>query len=160
MPFIKRQQAGNGHLLSFGRCQEAQSRRLLRSALGHTIRTPIKFALTDLGNSCFSKEHVSDFIQTCEYKAPEVLLGAGYNAILSCDGSSGLALPPLVTLQTGEEWLRRPPEASSHFLYKPQETSSGPLSRMPCPSSVCLQQCPPNGACWAPESFWPQMNTH
>ncbi|CAE8614047.1 unnamed protein product [Polarella glacialis] len=37
------------------------------------------FALADLGNSCFADAHVSDFIQTCEYKAPEVLLGAGYD---------------------------------------------------------------------------------
>jgi len=36
------------------------------------------FALADLGNSCFADAKVSDYIQTCEYKAPEVLLGAGY----------------------------------------------------------------------------------
>lgn len=41
---------------------------------------PASFGLVDLGNSCFVDSHVSDFIQTCEYKAPEVLLGAGYDS--------------------------------------------------------------------------------
>lgn len=38
----------------------------------------VTFVLADLGNSCFADRQVSNCISTCEYKAPEVLLGAGY----------------------------------------------------------------------------------
>lgn len=37
------------------------------------------FGIADFGNSCFVDKHLSDYIQTCEYKSPEVLLGAGYD---------------------------------------------------------------------------------
>lgn len=37
------------------------------------------FCIVDFGNGCFADAHVSDYIQTCQYKSPEVLLGAGYD---------------------------------------------------------------------------------
>eukprot|EP00927_Polykrikos_kofoidii_P062921 TRINITY_DN57726_c0_g1_i1.p1 TRINITY_DN57726_c0_g1~~TRINITY_DN57726_c0_g1_i1.p1 ORF type:complete len:809 (+),score=117.27 TRINITY_DN57726_c0_g1_i1:72-2429(+) len=39
-----------------------------------------RFTVGDLGNGCLASRPVSDFISTCEYKSPEVLLGAGYDA--------------------------------------------------------------------------------
>lgn len=39
----------------------------------------LRFCIADLGNSCFADRQVSEVIQTCEYRAPEVLLGAGYD---------------------------------------------------------------------------------
>ncbi|XP_051864424.1 SRSF protein kinase 3-like [Drosophila albomicans] len=39
----------------------------------------LQIAIADLGNSCFVNRHVSEDIQTREYRAIEVILGAGYD---------------------------------------------------------------------------------
>ncbi|KAH8267048.1 hypothetical protein KR044_009782, partial [Drosophila immigrans] len=39
----------------------------------------LQIAIADLGNSCFTNAHLSEDIQTCEYRAIEVILGAGYD---------------------------------------------------------------------------------
>lgn len=64
---------------SLGGCARWQ-RAVTRDLLFSEARPgpPPSFGLVDLGNSCFVDRHTSDFIQTCEYKAPEILLGAGY----------------------------------------------------------------------------------
>lgn len=61
-------------------CSESVRRRHPRARADAVLSNgDLSFCIADLGNSCFADRHVSDFIQTCEYKSPEVLLGAGYN---------------------------------------------------------------------------------
>ncbi|KAH8244818.1 hypothetical protein KR032_000877 [Drosophila birchii] len=40
---------------------------------------PVKVKIADMGNACWFNHHFTDDIQTREYRAPEVILGAGYN---------------------------------------------------------------------------------
>ncbi|KAH8360675.1 protein kinase dsk1-like [Drosophila serrata] len=40
---------------------------------------PVKVKIADMGNACWFDHHFTDDIQTREYRAPEVILGAGYN---------------------------------------------------------------------------------
>ncbi|XP_017030848.1 SRSF protein kinase 3 [Drosophila kikkawai] len=40
---------------------------------------PLKVKIADMGNACWFNHHFTDDIQTREYRAPEVILGAGYN---------------------------------------------------------------------------------
>mmetsp|Transcript_3914 Transcript_3914/g.9994 ORF Transcript_3914/g.9994 Transcript_3914/m.9994 type:complete len:458 (+) Transcript_3914:139-1512(+) len=67
---------------SCARWRRSLAYRTLRVAqtngFGSDGGAPVHFGLADLGNGCFADKQVSDFIQTCEYRAPEVLLGAGY----------------------------------------------------------------------------------
>lgn len=55
-----------------------EATKALRAAEEIGLRA--RFVVADLGNGCFASKHVSDSIQTCEYKAPEVLLGASYDS--------------------------------------------------------------------------------
>ncbi|KAH8244711.1 hypothetical protein KR038_000396, partial [Drosophila bunnanda] len=40
---------------------------------------PLKVKIADMGNACWFDHHFTDDIQTREYRAPEVILSAGYN---------------------------------------------------------------------------------
>lgn len=59
------------------RLRRTTGRDVLAIAAAHGV-AEITFVLADLGNSCFANRQVSECISTGEYKAPEVLLGAGY----------------------------------------------------------------------------------
>ncbi|KAG5275334.1 hypothetical protein AALO_G00146280 [Alosa alosa] len=39
----------------------------------------IRIKIADLGNSCWVHKHFSEDIQTCQYRAIEVLIGAEYD---------------------------------------------------------------------------------
>lgn len=87
MPCSKRRRVSNGGgfsggLASFGSfCFRPKRRHVTgRDVLSATDRCSgcVTFVIADLGNSCFVDRQASDCISTCEYKAPEVLLGSGY----------------------------------------------------------------------------------
>ncbi|TDG41789.1 hypothetical protein AWZ03_011804 [Drosophila navojoa] len=40
---------------------------------------PLRVVIADVGNACFVEQHVTEDIQTREYRAVEVILGAGYD---------------------------------------------------------------------------------
>merc|ERR1719326_2761533 len=54
---------------------------LLAEVMGMDIfnHDTVSFKVVDLGNACWVERHFSDDIQTRQYRAPEVIIGAGYD---------------------------------------------------------------------------------
>lgn len=48
-------------------------------ALDIFLHDTCQFKIVDLGNACWVERHFSDDIQTRQYRAPEVIIGAGYD---------------------------------------------------------------------------------
>lgn len=40
---------------------------------------PIKIKIVDLGNSCFFHDYLGEYVQSRSYRAPQVVLGTGYD---------------------------------------------------------------------------------
>lgn len=47
---------------------------------GNKIDENVRLKICDLGNGCWTYHHFSTKIQTRQYRSPEVLIGAKYNA--------------------------------------------------------------------------------
>jgi serine/threonine-protein kinase SRPK3 len=58
---------------------EEARKRAERLALLDAEYESVKVKIVDLGNACWTYKHFTDDIQTRQYRAPEVLLGASYD---------------------------------------------------------------------------------
>jgi serine/threonine protein kinase len=79
------------------------------SSLSSDTKSPINVKIADLGNACWIDKHFTDDIQTRQYRAPEVILGAGYST--SADLWSAACM--FFELATGDFLFA--PKASSRY---------------------------------------------
>ena len=70
--------AGGGFLSDADREAE-QVQRAAHAAALETEYLQARVTIVDLGNACWTHKHFTDDIQTRQYRAPEVLLGASYD---------------------------------------------------------------------------------